>query len=230
MLIVCDFDNTAAGQNAAHAVLDRFHSAEIDALRAGFDSGELSFREYQELVFRATGAGVEELSDTAVEAVTLRPGFVDAVMAAREAGARFIVASAGLHIYIRPVLTMNGLGEVPVVAVSVTADAATGRIIQYDYPEAESWCQREWAVCKCRPMREALATGEEVVFVGDGLRSDSCAAGIATTVFARSRLLDYCRQNGIPALPYEDFLPVAEYIRTHGRANRQVNQETTEIS
>ena len=226
MLIVCDFDETAAAHNAARAVLDRYDSAEIDALRARFESGELTFREYQEQVFQATGAGVEELSAAAVEAVTLRPGFADAVAAAREAGARFIVASAGLHVYIRPVLTLNGLEDIPVVAVSVTADHATGRIIQYDYPEAESWCQSDWAVCKCRPMREALAAGEEVVFVGDGIRSDSCAAGIATTVFARSRLLDHCRENGIPALPYEDFLPVAEYIRSKS----EISQETTEIS
>ena len=230
MLIVCDFDESAAGHNAARAVLDRFDAAEIDALRARYESGELSFREYQEQVFRATGAGVEELSAAAIEVVTLRPGFVDAVMAAQEAGARLVVASAGLHIYIRPVLTLNGLEEIPVVAVSVTADPATGRIIQYDYPEAESWCQSDWAVCKCRPMREALATGEEVVFVGDGLRSDSCAAGIATTVFARSRLLDYCHQNGIPAMPYEDFMPVADYIRQRAKKAAQVNQETTEIS
>ena len=111
MLIVCDFDETAAAHNAARAVLDRYDSAEIDALRARYDSGELSFREYQEQVFQATGAGVEELSAAAVEAVTLRPGFADAVAAAREAGARFIVASAGLHVYIRPVLTVNGLQD-----------------------------------------------------------------------------------------------------------------------
>ena len=226
MLIVCDFDETAAAHNAARAVLDRYESPEIDALRARYDSGELSFREYQERVFQATGANVEELSVAAVEAVTLRRGFVDAVEAARQANARFIVASAGLHVYIRPLLTLNGLEDIPVVAVSVTADPATGRIIQYDYPEAESWCRSEWAVCKCRPMREALAAGEEVVFVGDGLRSDSCAAGIATTVFARSRLLEFCRQNGIPALPYEDFLPVAEYIRSRS----DISQETTEIT
>ncbi len=226
MLIVCDFDETVAAHNAARAVLDRYDSAEIEALRARYDSGELTFREYQEQVFQATGAGVEELSAAAVEVVTLRPGFADAVAAAREAGARFIVASAGLHVYICPVLTLNGLEDIPVVAVSVTADPATGRIIQYDYPEAESWCQSDWAVCKCRPMREALAAGEEVVFVGDGIRSDSCAAGIATTVFARSRLLDHCRENGIPALPYEDFLPVAEYIRS----KLEISQEKTEIS
>ncbi len=230
MLIVCDFDETAAGHNAARAILDRYDTVEIQALRARYDSGELPFREYQELVFQATGAGVEELSAAAVEAVTLRTGFADAVMAARQVNARFIVASAGLHVYIRPVLTLNGLDDLPVVAVSVTADPDTGRIIQYDYPEAESWCQSEWAVCKCRPMREALAAGEEVVFVGDGLRSDSCAAGIATTVFGRSRLLDYCRQNGIPARPYEDFLPVAEYIRQRAKKASEISQETTEIT
>ena len=149
----------------------------------------------------------------AIEVVTLRAGFADAVAAAREAGARFIIASAGIGTYIRPVLTANGLDEVPVIAVSVTPHPATGHIIRYDYPEAESWCDSAWAVCKCRPMREALAAGEEVIFIGDGLRSDSCAAAIATTVFARSRLLEYCRNNGIAALPYEDFAPIADHIR-----------------
>ncbi len=222
MLIICDFDNSAADHNAAQAILDKFDAYEINELRSQYDSGDISFKNYQELAFQATGATVRELSQQAVEAVMLRRGFADAVMAAYETGSSFIIASAGLHTYIDPVLTLNGLEGVPVVAVSVTADPATGRIIQYDYPEAESWCDSEWAVCKCRPMREALAAGEEVVFIGDGLRSDSCAAGIATTVFARSRLLEYCRQNDIPATQFEDFLPVAEYIRSKDEPGHQM--------
>jgi len=51
-----------------------------------------------------------------------------------------------------------------------------------------------------------------VIFIGDGLRSDSCAAEKADTVFARSRLLEHCRNNGIEAIEFEDFHSIAEYI------------------
>ena len=120
MLIVCDFDNSAADHNAAQAVLGRFDAPEIKQLRSEYDSGDISFKKYQELVFQATRAGIEEISKQAVEAVKLRQGFVDAVIAAHETGATFIIASAGILTYIRPVLTLNGLEGLPVVAVSVT--------------------------------------------------------------------------------------------------------------
>ena len=44
--------------------------------------------------------------------------------------------------------------------------------------------------------------------------SDTCAAeNAADTVFATGRLLEYCRENQIPAIEFgEDFAPILEYV------------------
>ena len=57
----------------------------------------------------------------------------------------------------------------------------------------------------------------QTVFVGDGPRGDACAAARADFVFARGRLLRYCRQNNIPATPFENLDPVVEFVKTHSQ-------------
>ncbi len=54
----------------------------------------------------------------------------------------------------------------------------------------------------------------EVIFIGDGLLSDTCAArNAADTVFATGRLFDYCIENDIKVTEFgEDFGPVLKYV------------------
>ena len=61
----------------------------------------------------------------------------------------------------------------------------------------------------------------QTVFVGDGPRGDACAAARADFVFARGRLLRYCRQNDIHATPFETFGPVVEFVKAHSQRVRR---------
>lgn len=84
---------------------------------------------------------------------------------------------------------------------------------RYDYPAGQENCRdRAWAVCKCEPIDNARTRDEHVIFIGDGLRSDACAAEQADTVFARSRLLEHCKENGIEAIEFDDFHSIARHI------------------
>ena len=220
MLIVCDFDGSASFQNGAKTVLDQFvdanDSLEIRGSRASWVNGDISFRVYQETAFRRTGASVEEIGLLVGDLINLRDGFAQMVAAAEKVGARFLIASAGIDSYIRPALEFAGHADTEVVSVIVRddPDRENGDGLLFEYPPAEERCNPDWAVCKCQPMTEALDRGEEVIFVGDGLRSDACTAGIATKVFARERLLESCRERKIPATPYDDLSVVADYIRS----------------
>ena len=66
--------------------------------------------------------------------------------------------------------------------------------------------------CSSAALGLGAATGDYVIFIGDGLRSDACAAEKADTVFARSRLLKHCKENGIEAIAFDDFYPIARHI------------------
>jgi 2,3-diketo-5-methylthio-1-phosphopentane phosphatase len=213
LLVVCDFDDTAADCNAAQLMVAEFAGPDAPAINQEYRDGVLTFREYQEKVISTIAAPVEQLRTWAGDNVNLRSGFSEAVKATREQGGQFMIASAGIDFYIEPVLAANGLSDVPVLAVSgasTTSDGSTTSF-RYDYPSDREFC-RDWAVCKCEPIEKAHAAGQKVIFIGDGLRSDSCAAEKADTVFARSRLLEHCKNNGIEAIEFEDFHSIAKYI------------------
>ncbi len=51
----------------------------------------------------------------------------------------------------------------------------------------------------------------EVVYIGDGY-SDTCPAAKADLVFAKDVLYEYCREQGIPAVPFNSFQDILEFI------------------
>jgi len=213
LLVVCDFDDTAAECNAAQRLLAEFAGPEAHAVRKAYREGHLPFRDYQEAMFDTVSAPVDQLMRYARDNVNLRVGFAEAISATRERGGEFMIASAGIDFYIEPVMAANGLSDITILSVTgapASPDGAT-MTFRYDYPSDRAFC-RDWAVCKCEPIEKAQASGVKVIFIGDGLRSDSCAAEKADTVFARSRLLKHCNDNGIQAIEFEDFQSIADYI------------------
>ncbi|MBM3957162.1 MAG: HAD-IB family phosphatase [Gemmatimonadetes bacterium] len=210
--VVCDFDDTAAAVNVARMLLARFGTSETARHERDFLAGRTSFRVYQERAFRSVEASLDEMAAHAAGHATLRPGLAESVEAARRAGCPFAIVSSGLDFYVSAVLARHGLSDVPVVAVGTRRPAARGAPIRYDYPCGRDSCRGDWGVCKCAAIETARRNGGQVVFVGDGLRSDACAAEKASKVFARRLLLEHCRRNGIPATPFEDLYPLAEYL------------------
>ena len=211
--MLCDFDDSAADCNAAQLLLAEFGGPGADAVQQAYRGGSLTFRDYQEKMFNTVAAPVETLKAFARDNVTLRPGLSEAIAATRKRGGEFVIASAGIDFYIEPVLAANGLADVPVLSVTGAPDTANGATMtfNYDYPPAQEHC-RDWAVCKCEPMEIARTRGDHVIFIGDGLRSDACAAEKADTVFARSRLLAHCIAEGIEAIEFDDFHSIARHI------------------
>lgn len=213
LLVICDFDDTAAECNAAQLLLAKFAGPGSDAVQRAYREGKLPFRDYQEKMFNTVAAPLEELTAYARENVRLRPGLQDAISATRERSGEFLIASAGIDFYIAPVLEAAGLGDVRILSVTGAPTGAGGATMtfRYDYPSNREYC-RDWAVCKCEPLEKARAAGGQVIFIGDGLRSDACAAEKADTVFARSRLLEHCMENGIEAIKFDDFHIIARHI------------------
>ncbi len=216
--VVADFDDTLTTQNVAHLLLKRFAPDALERFSTQYRSGQITFREYQELAFNSVDAPVEQMQQVAADEVELRLGLNDLLQALDDIEGELTIASAGLDLYIEPVLECHGLANLNVVCGSAVRNGSDSGEFSYDYPfaDVDVPCRGDWATCKCKALEQA-GESATTVFVGDGSTSDACAAENADYVFARDRLLRICEESGIDATPFEDFRPVTEFVAALGR-------------
>ncbi|MDA1278756.1 MAG: HAD-IB family phosphatase [Chloroflexi bacterium] len=215
--LVCDFDSTLATSFVAGDMYrDHAPPEQVAKLRMWFLDGEISFRAYQEEVFDLVDQSTAEMSARAMSGTSVRNLAGELFAEIWKHGGTVTVASAGLNFYIEPVLENAGFEHVDIACGIVLSDPAELPPFRYDYPSAGKSCIGDWVTCKCEVIRDRRqgCDQSEIIFVGDGLLSDSCAArNEADTVFATGRLLEFCNENGIEAIEFDkDFGPVLEYL------------------
>ena len=225
--VVFDFDSTLATSFVGGEMFYG-HAPEKNMARAKdrFHSDKTSLRQYQEEVFDLVDETTDEMSKRAAEKSAVRPLAVEVCNEVWAAGGTVAVASAGLDFYIQPVLSKAGLDQIEIHSGRIVSEPTELPPFRYDYPSTSSTCKGDWVTCKCEVINR-LKNGKngeavsEVIFVGDGVLSDMCAAAnAADTVFATGRLLDYCNEKGIPATEFgDDFSSVLSYVLNKTSAN-----------
>jgi len=123
--VVCDFDGTALALDLGDEVAFRFAGEDVyRAAAARYHEGEFPFSGLLERVFAPIRASREEIAAFARERAIWRPGFESFLGACRAAGRPFLVVSAGLDVYIEPVL--DGLPPALRAHVEVRANVGFG--------------------------------------------------------------------------------------------------------
>lgn len=202
--VVCDFDGTATLDDLGDALSIRFGGYERwRRAHDAFEAGELSFEQLLRDIFEAIDASPEEVRRFTLDTVRFRPGFDRLVAASRERQVPFVLASGGLDLYIRTALELlpPHLRE----AIELRANRAEfvpgGLSVTFPYRHAPGACGR-CGSCKGAIVKELQGRGHRVLAVGDG-NADTCMAGVADVLFARGRLLEWCRASGIECRPFE---------------------------
>ena len=108
-----DFDDTAAVQNVAELLLNRFGAANWTDVRQAFRDGKMSLKEYQEITFREIQADRPAMQHYVREHATLRPWFPELRRFCRSRDIPLAVVSQGLDFYISALLERDGFSDVP---------------------------------------------------------------------------------------------------------------------
>lgn len=218
MIILCDFDDTAAAQNVGQLLLDRFTPDPIPSgavhwrdVRQRFVDDEISLAEYQETAFRQVSAPRAEQARYPGEEARLRAGFPELAEYCRQRGIGIAIVSHGLDFYVRAVLAAGGV-DAPCYAVDTTESEGA---LSFSYAFADEQCGWWPGNCKCEVLRRCRRNGEQVVYAGDSA-SDACPASKADFVFARGWLLGFCEERGLPHRELTDFFAVIEHLETTG--------------
>ncbi len=214
--VVCDFDGTAITEDLADALSIRYAGYERwKRANEAFQAGAIPFDRLLREIFEPVDATPEEVRTFALERARFRPGFERLVETCRERGHPFVLASGGLDIYIRPALERlrPQLADGLEVRANTARYVPGGLALSFPYQHAPGACG-SCGSCKGAIVRELKAKGHVVVAVGDG-NADRCMAGVADVLFARGRLLDWCRGRGVPCESFDTLDVVADRI---GRA------------
>jgi len=217
-VILSDFDGTITTMDITdtmcrEAIPERW--AEVEEM---WLAGEINHVTCYELEFEALGYTQADI-DAFLERVTISPGTERLVRAAQERGWEFHVLSAGFDYFIERVLHQRGL-PVPYTANTMRFDG--GGLPQLQFLDTTlPGCTRFLPPCAgCKPVvwREWKGRGYQVAYLGDG-STDFCLADTfraeaepGDLLFATGSLLRYCRENDIPAVPFEALDDVADHL------------------
>jgi 2-hydroxy-3-keto-5-methylthiopentenyl-1-phosphate phosphatase len=191
--LICDFDGTIAQQDVTDVLLERFASVEWKLVERSWQAGRLSSREClqrQVELLRVTRVQINAM----LPQITLDPAFAAFVAMAQAAGCEIHVASEGFDQVIRALLARAQVPSLPIAATYLVSAGHDTWLL--GFPFAQPDCRTDAATCKCAVADAAARANRRVLLIGDGL-SDCCVASRADVVFARGRLLEYCREREI---------------------------------
>lgn len=211
--LLCDFDGTISHDDATDLLLERFARPGWEALEAEWKAGLIGSR-----ACMAGQIALLDVDDAALDAcidgLRLDLHFPPFVQAARRAGHEVLVVSDGVDRCIRRSLARLELSDLPVFSNRLEGQGP--RDWRLAFPHADEACRRASGTCKCA-IAEATLPRRPTLLIGDG-SSDFCVAGEADLVFAKGRLIDYCRSHGIHHHPIADFadaLPLLAELQRH---------------
>ena len=122
----------------------------------------------------------------------------------REKGLDIKIVSDGLDFYIRKILDIHHLSEVPYYANRTRF--VKGEKMEISFPHSEEECGL-CGTCKKKIIQIHRNEYDSIFFVGNGL-SDRCAAKEADFVFAKDSLYTYCIEQEITCHFFRDFLEI----------------------
>ncbi len=205
--VFVDFDGTITKVDVGNSFFRRFGNEEeslksVDKWKSGVLSGAgllIDEARYvkvteQEAVEFARGCEIDD-------------SFKTFLAFCRERRIDLAILSDGLDFYIKEILHLNGIADVPFY--SNRAHFKSGGVeIELPY---ESDCNK-CANCKGYQILTQTGPDDVIIYVGNGY-SDRCGVQYADIVFAKDDLLKYCEENNITYFPFDNFDDVLAKFR-----------------
>ena len=218
--IFCDFDGTVAVKDVGNELFRAFATNAWEEAVEAWKKGEITSKECLERECAVTTVTREQLIAFCAEN-PIDPTFAHFANFCRKRGYPLEILSDGMDFYIQEILRREGLEWVPVKSNHlVFVDA---HHIRPEFPYWEHTCG-VCANCKGYHLRHARNGESILVYVGDGL-SDRCGVLEADVIFAKDDLVQFCRENQLPFLEYQNFddvLGKLQELETKNLATRAV--------
>ncbi len=200
--IFSDFDGTISLKDVGYSLFHFFSDGKNDALLPAWKSGEMSTRDCLLAEAEMVNATPEEIY-AFIDKIGIDMAFPKLLTICQEKSIPLKILSDGLDVYIKYLLEKEGLGGLDFLANHAEL---VNNTIEISFQHTNKEC-KSCGICKGEILREFRENHDEpyqIVFIGDGY-SDVCAAKEADILFAKKDLKEYCTNNDIKFIPYDNF-------------------------
>jgi 2,3-diketo-5-methylthio-1-phosphopentane phosphatase len=219
--LVIDFDGTICPNDVSEEILDAFAPPVWWEIDLAFQRGEIGSRECLVRQGELLEGRRDDMLAFAVERFPLEATFAPFAAWAASRRLPITVASDGFGFYIGPMLDAAGVRGLDIRTNDV---ALNGGRPSFTFANAHPVCVG-CGTCKMRVVREQRRRHGPVAFVGEG-HSDRYGALYADLVFAAKHLVEICRSDGVPFVPWTTFDDVRSGLEAGGTAPGPVEPDT----
>ncbi|UOF90454.1 2-hydroxy-3-keto-5-methylthiopentenyl-1-phosphate phosphatase [Fodinisporobacter ferrooxydans] len=208
--IFCDFDGTITERDMIITLMEKFAPAGWEQLRDGVLNRQIPVQEGVGQMFAMIDTRLRQnMIEYAQEIAKIRPGFSEFIEFVKKQKIEFYVTSGGMDFFVYPILQR----WVDPSQIFCNRADWTGDMVRVEWPYAcDEQCTGGCGCCKPSLMRK-FEHGCKQIVIGDSV-TDAKASRLADFVFARSKLIDICQQDGIPYQSYETFFDIMEGLKT----------------
>jgi 2,3-diketo-5-methylthio-1-phosphopentane phosphatase/HAD superfamily hydrolase (TIGR01549 family) len=208
-LILCDFDGTISVRDTGYVLVNQFTSGNWEGIDRDFRDGKIGSREAYSRIARILKGDESTLLRFIQEHSSIDPSFPIFHRYCRDKGIDIKIVSDGLDFYIRKILEMHHLSEIPFYANCTQFREDEG--IDVSFPHSEKECGL-CGTCKKKLVQIHQKEYDSIFFIGNGL-SDRCAAQVADFVFAKDSLYPYCIKKDITCHFFKDFQEILNDLK-----------------
>lgn len=213
-LILCDFDGTISIRDMGYALVSRFCTGDWKAIDRDVCEGKIGSKEAYHRIAKILGGDKKGILDFIRKHSDIDPFFISFYRYCRKKNIEVKIVSDGLDFYIKTILEINHLSEIPFYANMSQWRGGEG--IDLSFPYSNENCGL-CGTCKKKLVQTHRKEYDCILFVGNGF-SDRCAAKEADLAFAKDSLYTYCIDQDIPCHFFQNFGDILSDLkkRIHG--------------
>lgn len=202
IIFVSDFDGTITKNDTLSKFLEDYADPKWLDIENDWRDGKFGSQECLVKQFALIPNMSAELVDNFLDSMQIDEYFIPFANKLKNKGIPVVILSDGLDYFINKILEKNNLDFINVITNHAYFDDWGKFIIEF--PNDSKHCSNNAGTCKCKVIKNLKKRYKKVIYAGDGA-SDFCVSKEPDIVFAKSGLIEYCKNNELQHTPFSNY-------------------------
>ena len=208
--ILSDFDGTISKKDGLYTFISQYAKGDWEKIEQDWVKGKIDSKECLTEEFKLIPDLSEDLIAQFIQTLEIDEYFKEFYDYTVNNNIDFYVVSDGIDYFIERILGKYGLSDIKIIS---NHGEFKGKVFEITFPNDNPGCINNAGTCKCSVLRNLRERYKKIYYIGDGV-SDYCVADKADVLFAKSRLVNYCKERSIKYREYADFNDITQYFKS----------------